>query len=335
MPIDNDTVLTAVYILIDDLYRTHFADRRPRRPGAKPTLSDSEVLTLALVGQWAGWSERHLVRYARRHWRSLFPHLLSQSAFNRRVRDLGGALTHLVPLLARQLHAADTAYEVVDGVAVRLLRRCRGRAHRLFGSEADIGKGGSDREWYYGLKLVLAVTAGGVITGFTAGPASTAEHWLVDALWCWRLDPTATPWTPANLPPSHRRGGSRRGPNGLVWPRDGAGRPGAALVVADRGYRGQVWRDHWRDDYGVQTLLADDYQGQTAATCQYEHAACRQVVETVNAHLIQTEHLHYPGARTVWGLRTRLAAKLAAYNVGRWLTHTFHARPFALATLVC
>src|SRR5260370_21083526 len=187
--LDDDTFLTAVYTLVDDLYAGHFAALRAKLPGARPQVSDSEVLTLLLAAHWHGWSERKLLRHAQTYWQHLFPRLLSRSAFKRRVRCLYGVFVHCILLLAAALGAQDAAYAVLDGVGVKVLRRCRGRHHRLFGVECDIGRGGSDKDWYYGLKLLLVVTPHGVICGFVVGPASTEERWLLEALACWRQDP--------------------------------------------------------------------------------------------------------------------------------------------------
>ena len=104
MELDADTVLTAVYCVVDDLYRATLAEGKPVRRGPKPRLSDSEVLTLAVLAQWQpDRSERAFVRYAVRHWRSSFPGLLTQSAFNRRVRDLWGVLWQLGPTLSQKV----------------------------------------------------------------------------------------------------------------------------------------------------------------------------------------------------------------------------------------
>lgn len=200
MSVDLDTFLVALYTIVDDLYRAYLAPAKPRRPGKRPALSDSEVLTLLVCAQWLGGSERALGRYAATYWRAYFPRLLDQSAYNRRVRDLAGALVRLVPRVAGELGAALTPYQAFDGVPVPLARRCRGQRHRLFGDEAAIGKGGSDRAWYYGCQLLVACTAEGVITGFVLGPADTAGHWLAEALLCWRDDPAAAPGGPPTRP---------------------------------------------------------------------------------------------------------------------------------------
>src|SRR5436309_7213792 len=148
MDLDLDTFLTAVYCVVDDLYRAEFAPAKPVRPGHRPELSDSEVLALMALAQWQPRrSEGRFVAYAARHWRAYFPRLLSPSAFNRRARDLAGVLCALGPRVAARLSAlaGPSAYEALDGIPVPLMRRCRGNRHRLFAAEAGIGRGGSDK----------------------------------------------------------------------------------------------------------------------------------------------------------------------------------------------
>lgn len=336
MDLDQDTFLVALYTTVDDLYRLHCAPAKPHRPGAKPSLSDSEVLTLVICAQFAGWGERRLVRYAQRHWRGYFPRLLSQSATNRRVRDLAGVLAHLVPLVAAGLRQADEAYEAFDGLPVPLLRRCRGERHRLFANEAGLGKGGSDRQWYYGCRLLVAVTPAGVITGFVYGPAGTEERWLAEALLCWRHDPRALPLTPADLPPPHPRKGDPHyyvGPTGPIRPQVGVGAANQEPYIVDAGFAGRLWVGHWAGDYAARVLTPASYQGQNARAVRREHAGWRHVVETTNERLEHTFHLLFPGARSSWGLLARIAAKLAAFDLGVWLNRFFGRPDLAFATL--
>jgi hypothetical protein len=164
-----DTFLVTVYCLIDDVYRRYAGPVRAHLPGRPGELSDSEVLTLAVLAQWEPHgSERQFIAWAATHWRAYFPRLLSQSAFNRRARQLYGVLAQLSGWIRT---AVDTqmdcprVYEIIDGVPVPLMRRCRGSRHRSFGIEADFrsrrqrsgavlrrqtpGRGGSGRvcEW--------------------------------------------------------------------------------------------------------------------------------------------------------------------------------------------
>ena len=209
MAIDLDTFLVALYTIVDDLYQQHAAPVKPVRPGPAPTVSDSEVLTLVLCAQWWGRSERAFLRYARAHWRPYFPRFLSQSAYKPTQSRLGRGLGGFgAGSSAGSLRAAGAAYEVLDTVAVPLLRRCRGQYHRLFADEAAIGRGGSDKAWYYGCKLLLAVTPTGVVTGFVLAPANMADRWLADALLCWRADQHAPPLQVADLPAPRRANGT-------------------------------------------------------------------------------------------------------------------------------
>jgi hypothetical protein len=335
MPVDLDTFLVALYTIMDEQYQQHVAPHKPVRHGQRPVMSDSEVLTLTVCAQWHGQSERAFLRFVKRYWGRYFPRLLDQSAFNRRVRDLTGALTQLVPLVAAELGATMARSQVLDGVAMPLARRARGIRHRLFGDEAGIGRGGADKDWYFGCKVVLSCTPSGAITGFVVGPADTEERWLAEAWACWRDDPTARPWDADahGLPPSHKRGGRHRGPTGPIWPHDGAGQPTWAPVIADKGFRGEHWATHWLGDYGVAIRTDDHYQGTAAPTDRRLHHRDRQIIETVNGHLVHTFHLHFPNARSFWGLRARLAAKLLAFNLGLWLNTSLGRPPLALPTL--
>lgn len=78
MELDLPTFLSTLYTLVDDLYKTHLAPHKPVRPGPAPQLSDSEVLTLALLAQWQqDRSERAFLRLVAHQWRAYFPRLLS------------------------------------------------------------------------------------------------------------------------------------------------------------------------------------------------------------------------------------------------------------------
>lgn len=333
MELDTDTVLVAVYCIVDDLYQAHYAARKPARPGARPALSDSEVLTLQVLAQWQPRrSEQAFLRFACRHWRGYFPKLLSPSAFNRRARDLAGVLADLGPRLGRQVAARlspQPAYAVLDTVPVALMRRCRGERHRCFADEAAIGCGGSDRDWYYGVQLLTVVEASGPITGFVLGPASTEARWLAEALLRWRRNPALPSPRAADLAPvlgpSHRRGGQRQGPTGLLAPRLGVGHLTDRPYLGDQGFTGAAWQRHWWADYGAVVLTKAAYAACPRATERRQarqwFSGLRQRIETVNGCLTAVFGLPFPRARSYWGLLTRLAAKIAAFNLMLLLNH--------------
>jgi len=51
MELDPDTFLTALYTVVDDVYRERLAPVMAHRPGPAPVLSDSEVLSLAICAE--------------------------------------------------------------------------------------------------------------------------------------------------------------------------------------------------------------------------------------------------------------------------------------------
>ena len=79
--VDSDTFLTTLNVMIDDFCKSHFPPEH--RGGALAPLTPSEVLTLALFGQWPHFpSERGFYRYVQRHLRKAFPTLPGRSQFN-------------------------------------------------------------------------------------------------------------------------------------------------------------------------------------------------------------------------------------------------------------
>jgi hypothetical protein len=185
--------------------------------------------------------------------------------------------------------------------------------------------------------VLWGATAAGLITGFVVGPAGTDERWLAEALLRWRGDPTAPAPTAAELlpvlGPSHRRGGQRVGPTGPIASAAGVGEPEHAPALGDLGVGGAAWRRHWRAAYGVTVLTKADYRSLPPADRRrLRRWLCgrRQVIETVNGWLAEALGLKFPRARTYWGVLTRLAAKVAAFNLGVSLNHRFDRPPFAL-----
>lgn len=341
MELDLDTFLTLVYCIVDDVYQEQLAPTRPNRPGPKPELSDREVLCLALLAQWQGRrSENAFLAYAVQHWRCYFPQLLSQSALNRRVRDLCGALSRLGPAVAEQAQRVlgqSVLYEVTDGVPVPLMRRCRSRHQHWFGSEAGIGKGGSDKQWYFGVHVLLLVSPAGFIGGWVEGPAPTEERWLLEAVLRWRRFPEAGPPRAAELAAvlgPTASGRQRVGPTGPLGPRLGVGADRGVPVVGDLGFAGAQWQRHWLEDYGVAVLTKGEFSPtappEDLRQSRHWSSGLRQVVETVNGWLEERLGLWYPRAHSYWGLLTRLAAKVAAFNVAVYINYLTGRPPFAV-----
>jgi hypothetical protein len=72
---DLDSFLVSLYTLVDDWWQERHS-RIVRRPGRPAVLSDSELLTLAILSQWSRFrSKRDFWRFADAYLREYFPNL--------------------------------------------------------------------------------------------------------------------------------------------------------------------------------------------------------------------------------------------------------------------
>ena len=90
------------------------------RPGRPVALSNSEVVTLAILAQWPRFrSERDFWRFADAYLRQYFPNLLSQGQLNRRMRALEPKLRALQRYLAETLLQPSTVYHILDTTLIQ------------------------------------------------------------------------------------------------------------------------------------------------------------------------------------------------------------------------
>lgn len=328
MTLDLETFLTTLYVLTDDLYRQYIAPKMPPSGGPCGSLSDSEVLCLGLAAQWRSgvpWkSERGFVRYALAHLRPLFPGMTTQTAFNRRLRRLWGAYILLQQAVARELHSGDDC-EIMDCVPIPIARGARSFHPGWLADIARVGKGGNDR-YFYGLHLLLVVSASGVATGWTLASGNVQDRWLAELLLSSRAGQSQLGG------PSQADGSPRLArPCDWIGPTQSCGGPCECPILGDLGYSGEDWQRHWQEDYQAAVL--------TPPVCERHSArqwfsSVRQAIETAFASLCESFGLQFPRAHTRWGLLTRIGAKLAAYNLGILINRLSGRPDLALATLV-
>ena len=210
---DLDSFLVSLYVLVDDWWRERHPPAARKKPGRQALLSESEVLTLAMLAQWPRFrSERDFWRFASSHLRSYFPALCSQSQLNRRVRALAPELQALQGDLAQTLTDPAAVYRIVDTTLVAAVVRVRACRKGLFAGQASFGRCRSKTEWVYGFKVALVVDPQGVVTAFGLAPANCDERPIGDAMI------------------SHDRHGA---------------------YLADKGFSSLAWERHWLGAYGA------------------------------------------------------------------------------------
>src|SRR5215203_3207919 len=179
---DLDSFLVSLYVLVDDWWKLE-CSLEPPKTGRPALLTDSEVLTLAILAQWPRFrSERDFWRFARAHLGGYFPNLCSQSQFNRRVRALEPELRALQRAFARELAEPSAVFRVMDTTLVPAMVRVRASRKGLFAGQATFGRSASKTEWVYGFKVALVVDPQGVVSAFGLAEAASGERPIGDAL---------------------------------------------------------------------------------------------------------------------------------------------------------
>jgi hypothetical protein len=334
---DLDTFMTTLYVLIDDWYKSDISHLMKRHAGPAVQMSDSEVLTVAIAGQWQTgmpWrSERGLVRYMQQHGRHWFPGMLDRSQFNQRVRDLWAALVRLQQLIAQGLTVGDL-YECVDCTPLPHCSLAQAASHTRHWLSGHLGYGGNNGGWYFGEQVLVSVSAAGVVTGWVVGQAQIDDRWMLEAFLSTRQDHM-------RLSGPEQTDHKRTQPAQVATPESfspaiAAGRANHVPYLADEGFNGARWIDHWQTEYAATVIAAPPTNAPrlwSRADKQWL-AHHRQIVETVFARLSDVFRLKRLEAHSDWGKLTRLAATMAAYNIGIWINRMLHRPDGALATLV-
>ena len=307
--IDVDTFLTTLYVMVDDFCQSQSTEEK-RTPGPAASLQCSEVITLAVFGQWVQFpSERAFYRYARQHLRAAFPQLPDRAQFNRLMREHRDAITAFGLQVVDLLHAQACLYEVLDSTAA-VTRDAKRRGTGWLAGQADIGW--SNRiGWYEGFHLLLCVTPLGVITGFGFGSASTHDQHLAATLFAARE-------TPLPRLPS-------------------AGRPAHGSYVADKGFAGERPRYRWQAQHQVDLVTPPHQRSKRIRwpkALRRWLASLRQIIETVNDKLLNTFRLARERPHDLTGFQARLAAKVGLHNFCIWFNLHVGRSPLAFADLL-
>ena len=305
--VEPDTFLTALYVMVDTFCKSHLP--HVQHPGPEASLCQSEVITLALFGQWAWFqSERDFYRYAERHFRSAFPSLPQRSQFNRLVRQHHTAISAFALHSSELLQARHVAYEALDcsGVPTRNAKR---RGSGWLPGIADIGWR-NRLGWYEGLHLIMAVNPTGVITGCGFGAASTKDQPLAETLFALRHTPAP------QLP--------------------GVGRPADGPYVVDTGFEGADNHQTWAARYHAHVICPPRRTSRRrwANAWRRWQAGIRQIVETVYDKLHNTFRLARERPHDLTGFQARLAAKVALHNFCIWLNVQLKRERLAFAELI-
>lgn len=279
---DFETLCLYTYVVVDEILQA--AGPWLRRPGPRPRCSDSELISMVLVGELCGWAvETELLSQWRQH-PALFPHVPEQSRFNRRRRHLALVINWVRRGLLARLDVAQDRQCVIDSLPIPVVQfhAAPAASPAWQAAGAAFGRIVAKRCTIFGYRLHLLMTASGLILDFTLAPANRNDLEVG-----------------AGLLAEHR---------GLV-------------VLGDKGYVSQPVAEALQAHNQLQLLALrrSNQQQQWSASLTRLIKHYRQLIETVNSQLNEQFHIERNRAHTFWGLCTRLYSKLTAHTLAFYL----------------
>jgi hypothetical protein len=302
-----DTFVLILYVMIDDFCKSRLP--LEKRRGPKASLSRSEVMTLALFGQWYRFrGQRDFYRFAQKKLRSDFPTLPTRPQYNRLVRHYHDDIVSFFLYLVEILEARQVLYEILDtsGIPVRNVKR-RGRG--WLAGMANVGWC-TRLGWYNGFRLLIAANPEGVITGFGFGEGSAKEQPLAETFFALRRQPE-----PAIT---------------------SVGQPALGPYVVDTGFEGEDNHQRWRLLYHADVICKPKSNSKKAWPKPWRRwlHSIRQMVETIYAKQMDFFRLDKERPHDIIGFQVNLAAKMALHNFCIWLNKSLGRAPLAFAELL-
>jgi hypothetical protein len=275
----------AVYCLVDDLLpelvRIH-TNGQGLRPGRmKPKLSDSEVITMLVVGEFLGHdSDKAIWKHFRRHGRHLFPRIGDRTRFIRQGANLWWFVGALHRVVAKRLGALDDDVHVIDGFPMELANINRASRTRSFRGEAARGYCAAKKHHYFGFRGHLVISFEGIVAACTVAAANIDERqaaWdVIDDL--------------------------------------------AGQLLGDKGYIGQFFASLLQEQGVVLLTPVRKNMAQPATTpWTSTMGRIRRRIETVIGQLVERFHVDKVRARDRWHLTLRVNRKILSHTIARYL----------------
>jgi transposase len=270
-------------------------DLLPEKPGnARRRVTDAEVVTLCVAQAILGIaSDRHFLALCPRLVGHLFPQLPRQPGFHKRRRRLTETIEWLTGIFASQSPGSFDDLVLLDSTPVECGRSLETARRSELADAAGYGYCRSHSRWFWGMRLHLLAAPDGTPRAAILAPADQKEREVA-----------------LRLLPIGLRGGE--------------------TIVADKGYAGREFEQAVSERFGA-TLVRPRRQDEPGKGPHL--APIRQCIESIFWTLKDRLALELHKARTLVGLRARIASKLLALAAGVWLNHELGRPTRAFATL--
>src|SRR5436309_14655752 len=164
---DRDTFIITVYCLVVEHYTVVAALFTLRRGGSQPALTDEEVITMEICGEFFKLhKDRDSFAYFHHHYRHFFHTLTDRTRFVRQAADLWQVKAAIQKRLVEVSQQAQAPIQPIDTLPLPVCTYTRAQRDKCFKFQADYGYCAAKQLSYYGFKLGLRVSLAGMITHY-------------------------------------------------------------------------------------------------------------------------------------------------------------------------
>jgi DDE family transposase len=249
-------------------------------------LSDAELVTLAVLQALTGHtSEARWLRFASARLRHLFPYLLAQPGYNKRLRKLAGTIGWLIGALGRDTSLFTDDVWVADSTPIECARSRETVKRSDLAGFAEYGYCASHSRYFWGLRLHLVCTLHGLPVGFAlTGAKADERHTLLAIL---DTDPALT-----------------------------AAERAGQILIADKNYYGREF-EATLAGAGLDLLRPARKGEQPRAGTEF-FKPLRQVIESINDTFKGQLDLEQHGGHTPAGVWVRVVQRVLALTAAIW-----------------
>ncbi len=168
---DLDTLLTALYVLADDLLPNR------TRAGQRPQITDAELVCLAVAQILLDCpSERRFLRFAMTRLGHLFSYLPKQPGYNKRMRRLAPQIVTVLNAISYASPSWCDNVRLLDSTPVPCGQSREAVKRSEFVGHAAYGYCASHSRHFWGFRLYLLCASDGMPIAFELAPANAPER---------------------------------------------------------------------------------------------------------------------------------------------------------------